>query len=72
MRRLFLTISLTTIALGMLAQDITVMPTDSMSPRRSTKALVQVMPRRTDYKSLSFRWVVVGLCADAAFLFKKV
>ena len=29
MRRLFLTISLTTIALGMLAQDITVMPTDS-------------------------------------------
>ena len=29
MRRLFLTISLTTIALGMLAQNITVMPTDS-------------------------------------------
>ena len=29
MRRLFLTISLTTIALGMLAQDITVMHTDS-------------------------------------------
>ena len=30
MRRLFLTISLTTIALGMLAQDITVIPTDSI------------------------------------------
>ena len=30
MRRLFLTISLTTIALGMLAQDSAVMPTDSI------------------------------------------
>ena len=29
MRRLFLTISLTTISLGMMAQDITVMHTDS-------------------------------------------
>ena len=72
MRRLFLTISLTTIALGMLAQDITVMPTDSILHALSTRVPVQVMTKRTDYKSLSFRWAVFGLCADDVFLFKKV
>lgn len=70
MRRLFLTISLTTIALGMLAQDITVMPTDSTvtvfadktNPefKGGQKALKKFLSKNLEYPEVAANYSVEG------------
>ena len=70
MRRLFLTISLTTIALGMLAQDITVMPTDSTvtvsadktNPefKGGQKALKKFLSKNLEYPEVAVNYSVEG------------
>ena len=70
MRRLFLTISLTTIALGMLAQNITVKPTDStvtVSADRTNpefkggqKALKKFLSKNLEYPEVAANYSVEG------------